>query len=735
MIFYSVNLTGKDLITGVLPWEFEPSEVLTDEIRKNKEARQKWYRTPETRHYFYTMVEGANPNMRPSKDNPPKFKHGFHTDFDLKIPESRVDEVVSTMRIKPAWIERSLSGNLRLVWTFKSPLAVESYDFCTFILEQAVKWLSLDLLPGLDTPAFTDPARLLCNGCNWRATGHGDVDEAELQAFFVKCGKEFRFKPSDDNNIPLDAVEKEILVRFPSFAWPGDFVLDSQGPTFWIAESTTPLSAIVKADGMFTFSGHASKPFYSWAEILGVEFVKNFSTKSISEATREIFWDSKRFWRKIEGRYCSLDSPELQNFFKVACRLSAKPGKEGHSPVDLALDHIYNTARIAGAAPHMFRPPGVLQFQGQRVLNTYIPRVALPADEHTPWGADGKFSFLSQHFDNLFDPAHQKFHFLAWWKAFYLSGLNMKPMPGQNAFLMGGVNVGKTLTSRAIIGRSVGGFADASDFLIKGGGFNSELLTVPLWCVDDETMGESGASQSTFQAMLKKTAANQSFQHNKKFEVGSTTEWSGRIVCTTNLDYISSRALGPMDNGSADKTCVFRCASQGKITFPNRHILAEIIDRELPYFLRWLAEFDPTAHGVAEDVRYGYKAYHEPSLLDQAQQGSKAAPFKELLYEALLEYFQANRDAAQWRGSLTQLIRMLHSNPLNDSVMRSLRLEQTNRYIEIIQREDCICCSVEPGPLNTRIWVFNRFDSGGKKIVIAPEPILTASPTINIFSK
>jgi len=729
--YYSANLTGKEMKTGTAPWAFAPTETLGDELRKDKSARQAWYKNPATQHYFYTLIEAANPNMRPSKDNPPKFQWGIPLDYDLPLPEEQVFAAARGMKIPPTWVERSLGGNWRLVWLFSSPLNVESYDFCAYLLTQAVKWLDHDALPGLDEGAATDPARLLCNGCQWTEVGPCVPDDV-VQAFFVATGKGYRFKPSEGNEIPLDLVEKEILVRFPGFSWPSDFVVGSQGPSFWIAASTTPLSAIVKPEGMFTFSGHAAKPFYSWTEILGADFAKNFSVKSIAEATKEIYWDSKRFWRKIGGVYSSLDSPELQNYFKVTCRLSTKPGKEGHSPVDLALDHIYNNGRIAGAAPHLFRAPGLLEYQGQRVLNTYIPRVCAPADDCTPWGAEGGFPFLSQHFDALFDPAEQKWHFLAWWKAFYQSGRSLLPMPGQNIFLMGGVNVGKTLTSRAIIGKSIGGFCDASAFLINGGGFNSELLCMPLWCVDDETMGESSASQTNFNAMLKKTAANQSFQHNKKFEVGTTTSWSGRIVVTTNLDYISSRALGPMDNGSADKTCVFRCASQGKITFPNRHVLAGLIEKELPYFLRWLLEYDPTERGVAEDVRYGYAAYHEPSLLDQAQQGSKAAPFKELLYEALTEYFVDNPKTAQWRGSLTQLVRLMHSNPMNDAVLRAMKLEQTNRYLEMVQREDCISCSVEPGPLRTRIWVFNRFGTSPE----VPQPkTATPAPAINIFTK
>jgi hypothetical protein len=280
-------------------------------------------------------------------------------------------------------------------------------------------------------------------------------------------------------------------------------------------------------------------------------------------------------------------------------------------------------------------------------------------------------------------------------------------MPGQNVFLMGGANVGKTLTNRGIVGRSVGGFMDAAEFLIHNAAFNSELFEVPLWSVDDETMGESSATQNNFHAMLKKTAANQQFKHNKKFEVACMTEWMGRIICTTNLDYVSSRALGSMDNTSMDKTNIFRCASESKIVFPNRHELGRIIETELPYLLRWMLDWNPPDF-IERDVRYGYKAKHESSLLDKSHQGSRIAPFKEILIESLSGYFKSNSDPV-WRGTVTQLIRLFHSNPLNDIVLRSLRLEQINRYLEMIQREDLVKCFVEMGEMKTRVWVFPRF--------------------------
>lgn len=732
MPFFAIeNLTQKTLAPCV-PWEFKPIEMPSDLIRGDKKERQNWYRTASTKWNFYTLIEAANPNQRPSKDNPPRLLHGIAVDYDAPIPDSRVVEAIASMKIKPSWIERSLGGNVRLVWLFERPLPVESYDFCVFLLDRAVVWLNLEMLPALDKGAVTDPTRLLCNGADWKTTGEPPISEQVLQAFYVEAGKDFRFNSTDECAIPLDLVEKALHERFPDMSWPNEFVVESTGPSFWIPGSTSPMSAIVKPEGMFSFSAHATKPFYSWGDILGSEFVSQFAQKSISNATDDIWWDGKSFWKKEIGRYVDVAKDELLLFFKVDCRLSAKPNRSGISPVDTALRHVQSANRIVGAAPFVFHPPGVFEFQNNRVLNTSMITVLPPAEGNPVWGSEGEFPWLSAHFDYFFDPPEQLPYFLAWWKAFYESGYYLKPMPGQNIFLMGGANVGKTMTSHAIIAKSVGGFMDAARHLTTNSDFNSELPEKPLWTVDDETMGESGRSHANFAATWKKAAANQNIRCHKKFGIPVMITWMGRIIATSNLDAVSSRILGPMDNSSLDKTSLFRCAAKSKTEFPNRHELIQIIARELPHFLRWLLNWTPPDY-VLRDVRYGYQAYHEPSLLDTAHQSGKAAPFKELLVEALENEFGLHPHLTEWRGSVTQILRLIQSNGLNESVIRTLRLEQTSRYLENLQRDGILQCRAEVGPLKTRIWVFPRFTTSP-----APTAELVAVPmsnTINIFTK
>lgn len=721
MHFFAVRNLTEQSLTVCEPWAFTVTEDITAQIRGDKQRRQEFYQTPTTRHCFYTTIEPSNPNQRPSKENnPPRLLHGFAVDYDAKIPDARIDEAVASMPVKPAWIERSLGGGCRLVWTMEAPLGVDSYDFAVFLLQRAIKWLALDMLPCLDQGAFTDPTRLLCNGGEWRATGHGAIPAMVLQGFYVEAARAFNFRGSDGPEAPLDVVEAELRRRFPNFSWPVDFALETQGPTFWVEGSTSPLSAIVKKAGMFTFSAHAGKSFFTWADLLGAEFIREFSTNAIAKATSDVWWDGKKFWRRKQGSYVSLEKDELLNFFEVTCRLNGKPDKSGVSAIKEAFNHIYEQNSIDCAVPFVCRKFGPTEHLGVRKLNTWINRCVRPADELSAWGSEGKFPLLAEILDHLFSPHEQLPHFLAWWKYYYESALNETPRPGQNTFLMGGVNAGKTLVNREFVGVSVGGYADASSYLIKGGAFNSHLISVPHWAVDDEAMSESEQARQNFQSAIKKMAANPSHAYNKKFEAEGMTEWMGRVVITSNLDFVSSRNMGTMDDSSGDKTNLFRCATNSTMQFPERPVLIATLKRELPFLLRWLVDWEVPAE-IPRDTRFGFAPHHEASLVEQAHQGSKAAPFVELLVESLREYFEGNPQVAEWRGTVTQLTRLLHTNPLNDNVIRTLRLEQAHRYLEMIQRSKRVICLTTTDDFGSRVWVFPRQFSSGAAIPATPE--------------
>jgi hypothetical protein len=230
----------------------------------------------------------------------------------------------------------------------------------------------------------------------------------------------------------------------------------------------------------------------------------------------------------------------------------------------------------------------------------------------------------------------------------------------------------------------------------------------PHWALDDDYPAGSVQSIGHVHMMFKKVAANQQFLCNTKFQNATMVEWMGRIGCTTNLDFVSSRIVGPLDNSSLDKTNLFHCTTNSQIEFPDRLEIRQMLDRELRNFLRWLIDWEPPAQ-VTRDSRYGYRSYQEPTLLDKTYQSSPTASFKEVLVEFLASYFQQEPEAKFWEGTVSMLLRNILTFQSNDLVLKSMKLEQTSRFLEQISREGGLKSEIIKGNHNSRIWKFYRF--------------------------
>ena len=157
-----------------------------------------------------------------------------------------------------------------------------------------------------------------------------------------------------------------------------------------------------------------------------------------------------------------------------------------------------------------------------------------------------------------------------------------------------------------------------------------------------------------FSALIKKMAANRTFSVREKYRVDKLIEWNGRVVVTCNTDPESIRILPDVDLSNRDKINLFRVADRDTFTFPRN--VADIIQTELPFFLRWLLNWTPPDN-VLGDSRYGVQTYCEASLFEAARHSSSAYSF----LEVLLKFFEGQVSDV-WTGSATELL----SAMLND---------------------------------------------------------------------
>lgn len=660
-----------------VPWEWTqkaPAEVIG---KANKKNRDSWINNPRTQWQVYSLWEGLNESLRISKGakvdegNPPFRCFGLAGDYDAPVADEEIAHGLDRMGdFRPAYFERTLSGNARFLWMFEEPVTVPSREFAVAFLKQAQKSIKFDLLcSGFDRPAFEEPNRYYTNSGDWYQLGEYRISRALVQGWVVETARTFRWE-KQDVVVPLPVVWAELQKKFPQHGWEGDFVEEAQGPSFFVAGSTSPKSAIVKSTGIFTFAAHSPKPFWSWSDLLGSDFVKQYETSAIGRAVEGIYHDGQKYWAKDgQGNWRPYSKEDIREHLVISRSLDGERVRGEPSAADMALEHIRHWQAIDGAAPFAFKKYGLFSVGSRRFLNTHTSRVLTPADGIATWGPDGQFPWLSKFLSTLLVTEMQLGVWNSWLHRFYKSAYDLNLDRGQNLFLLGPAGTGKTLLNQNIMGKLMGGGAEAQDYLLGQTNFNSQLFEVALWTVDDSKSATSANSHALFSSMLKKLAANQSFEYHAKFRVPCTVEWQGRVLVTANDDEESLRIIPDLGISNLDKTILMR-TTKTPIEFPSSREIEEILKRELPYYARWLLDFE-IPERLRGSSRYGVKSYHEESLLKEAEYSSRTSSFYEVLSDWHKMWFSDHPKERFWEGTAFQLLKQIQSD---DSTRASVRL-------------------------------------------------------------
>lgn len=685
---YLRNLASSNTHAGVLPWEWDTP--IPDALRADKKARSDWATNPDTVWHCYNGFEGLNETLRVNRDsNPPHLMHALVVDYDAPWTEAGLQASVAKIQFAPQWLENTASEHARLLWVFERPLKLPGYEFARdFQISLAARLRAETIFPGLDHGALKAPERNMTNSGDWYDLGAKRVPQAVLQGWLVefamvqKCeGREW------GEELPFDRLIELLRAKYPRFnTWEGDFEPGATGPSFWVDGSSSPKSAIVKPGGMFSFAEHAQKPFYSWVDLLGAEVAGNIRSEKIGAAVETVFFDGKSYWRPIAGGvWKPFDKTDVGSYMKVTLGLSPKPDKSGVSAIDRAIQFVQEHHYVEGAAPFLFRPPGVVRQSGHSYLNTSTKKPLAPVEKPTEWGPNGGFPWLSKWLELLFVDETQREHWLAWLAYFYQNCLAGTPVSGHNLIIAGGTSVGKTLLNRRVIGSLVGGFAEATDYLLGTDNFGSELFDSAHWAVDDATMSQSKASKAVFTELIKKMAANSTFRYHAKFRVPLLVEWQGRVVVTCNADPESIRILPVLNASNLDKLQLYWVANElPPGFFPDRATVEQTLDRELPYFARWIADYQIPAHLRNEDRRFGVMPHHHTGLVQVAHHSSPLAAFSEILDDWREEFFSRNTEP-HWEGTSFQLFRLLNADLTAAPALRSVTVQNIGQSLVGLQ--------------------------------------------------
>jgi hypothetical protein len=691
-LFFALKNLSTIATEPCVPWEV--SLPVPDGCAEDKAARAKWMMNPLTNYNAYSSFEGLNSNQRINsktgeEGNPPLYHTSLTLDIDFPLSEVEVRAAIDRMKIKPNWLERSLSNNWRMVWLFEKPVAMASFEFAVLWLSMLDQIIPFRQVAGIDEGAILDPARYYTNGCKWEHLHDTPVPYTLLLGLLQKVSQKHNWDGAADGvSIPLDIVKEELKKKYPRFAeWDGEFELKEQGPSFWVEGSVSPKSATVFATGMHTFAEHAAgKPFFNWTTLLGNDFVKTFKFEEMGRAVNGIHFDGRSYIRQNEkGEWLWEDKESVCLHLRVARGLTdRRPKGMNYTQVDSALAMIKNNALISSAGSFAGYEKGIMHFNGNKYLNIHDKTAMTPSTETPKWGLDGNMPFLSHLFNQYFTTDDQLPFFFSWCHRFYKSVYLRDPCSGHALFVFGPPNRGKTFVSNVIIAALVGGSAEAKAFLMGEDSFNSELFDYSLWTIDDGSVGGNQRLLHQFAEMVKRVVANQSFRSNEKFRKAGLVKWQGRPYITGNVDAESLRQIPNLDISIKEKIMLFRVRDirDDGFAFKEPAEMRKILARELPIFARYMLDWVIPEHCKSGDVRYGVQAYHEPTLLREANHSSSSGTFGEILDEFQREFFTVREpNATEWLGTALQLHKAILTDLTMVEAMRPYNVQAVSRML------------------------------------------------------
>lgn len=652
------NLADPNLVEGE-PWNFCVEDKDNPYKKMPKDKRRLAMLKPSTKWNVYTPFRGLAPNLRISKSNPPHSTAGLAADYDMVSSIETVLQFIDQMPValQPTYIEVSLSGKIRLIWVFTKPILTPSMAFAQALVSTFFDKLGAPtLLAGFD-PASSKPTEMWTNGGQWFTV---DPDEngnptrflSHDFCFGVLCEVSRKTALFDRGEIPLTIIAEEVQKRFPG-RWKDEFKLDGLGVRFWDSAADNPTGCQVKPDGMLCFTGN--DPFVKWEQIFGRQWCEEQKVLNLGRAATDIYTDRRNYWEKIQNLWLPAARHDIELRLKGR-GLSARTVRGAtQSDVERVLDHIQQHNWVEGAVPLINYPPGIVDLEGKRVLNTASLSTLQPVKG--PTGTPDDFPWIWRFLKGLFARAELMplDHFLAWLQRSYRVFLRYDRNMGQYVFICGPKNNGKTLLVMRICAPLLGNRVSNPMTWLQGDtDFNAELFHSGLLAINDEDSPNSDAARKKMAAKIKGLVVNPHHKYHAKFERPFTLIWQGRAMATLNDDPGSVGMLTDVEQNISDKLMFFASQPYAGV-FPQQTELEAIIARELPHFAWWLENAYQPPDEVLSNDRMGVKSYFDPHILELAHSQTFASNLSELIrvWIARDAYWENEQT---WSGTATDLL-------------------------------------------------------------------------------
>jgi hypothetical protein len=609
----------------VEPWAWTPTKEQGAVLTAPKAARA---RTMAAAGWLvYSPVRAAVPTAYVEQSNPPAGVRGMVLDYDVTLVEDHLVKVMDKLdpELLPQYVERSLSGNFRLVWLFSRDVPVVDSAHVEMIWRALCDRIKpFDLHPGLDSASFKPFQRWTC-GREWLAFAEAPaLPESVLNEAVWAAG--LKFRQDTKAELDLSKVAAEIEARWPG-AWSGDFAVGVRGRRIWDPTADNPEGCMVKPDGFLCFTG--PKATVSWSELLGDDWVRKAREDRLTDAIGNIWFDGRSYWHLVGADVWKQRSRE-DTILELQDRgFDNRVGKgQSISMCGRLLNLIQTAHRVDAAVSMVNYPPGVVEVRRNKILN--ITRVsALPPAEQPATPDD--FPWIWEFVNGLFArPENRPLdHFHAWLQRAYRALLERRRDMGQALFLCGPRQNGKTLLALKIVAPLLGEvYADPFEHLTQRTSFNAELFDSYLWVLNDADAPRDGEKGSVL-SKIKDAVVNPTHNYHRKFGDKTQVDWVGRLVVTLNDDPASVGLLPEVSSNTADKLCFFASQPYAK-QWPRGDVIEKTIAKELPAYARWLLDWG-APEDVLENSRVGVKSFFDPHVLETCRRQHFAYNFRELL--------------------------------------------------------------------------------------------------------
>lgn len=652
------NAVSQEISFGQ-PWG---TAVIAHEKLPDKAAYRAYITNAGTQDCLFSGIRGLVSTARVSRENAPAAWIAIVADYDKVMTPAERAKKTAKLAVKPTFVAESYSGGTHAVWVLAKPIPLmPSAEMVRTLQKIIIRELRLSNAYGaLDLKAFNNPAQYYHAGWNWQLIDPSPIPEELTSLWFEEALRKSDFLRKGEV-IPLERVRDEMAKRGWDKRWNGEFELGSRGVRFWDSMADCPTAAIVTETGMVCFTG--GFPFRSWEDIFGHEFISSYKADTLGRALCDCYFVNNSFYVRtsykcedgtsVPGWQC-LNRQNFELFAAGKYNVSSKaesPGDE--SPLKQLMTAIIEINSIPAASPFIYRKETIVKIQDEPRLNTSFLRVHEPdLTQGHSWG-DG-FPWIASFMEHLFPDIIQRERFMAAWAYAYRHAYAGLPRNGHVLFVAGGVGSGKNFLSECLYGASLGGSADASEYVLGQTRFNDHLMSIGVWTLNDTVAKGDAKERSMFAKALKKMAANQHHMCEGKFKKAAGIFWQGRIMVTLNTDPDSLQLLPDIELSNRDKISLFKTTDEPMRDSDG----AATAKAEMGALCSFLLNWEIPEHCVG-DARWGVRNYLHPELLTEAANSGSTASFREVLALFAKDMFDADKRLDALEGSATWFLQQM----------------------------------------------------------------------------